>query len=107
MAAALLLAGCSGSSKVDTTALQKSFAPAETALKSSADKAVTAIKNADYKGALDELQKLSANAKLTDDQKKSVSDVIAQVQKVISETAAKAAEGANKAIGDVQKKLGQ
>ncbi len=104
-AAALALVGCSGSSKVDTSALQKSFAPAESTLKSSADKAITCVKNADYKGALDELQKLAANAKLTDDQKKAITDVMAQVQKVISETATKAAGEASKTMGDMQKKL--
>ncbi len=107
MVAALFLVGCGGSKKVDTAALEKSFAPAEAALKSGADKAVTAIKNADYKGALDELQKLAANAKLTDEQKKAISDVMAQVQQAISEAATKAAGEANKKLGDMQKKLGQ
>lgn len=105
--AALALAGCGGSKKVDTSPLEKSFAPAEAALKSSADKAVSAIKNADYSGALAELQKLAQEVKLTDEQKKAISDTIAQIQKVIAETAEKAAGEANKALGDMQKKMGQ
>ncbi len=107
LVASLSLIGCGGSKKVDTAALEKSFSSAEATLKSSADKAVTAIKNTDYKGALAELQKLAANAKLTDDQKKAINDTVAQVQKFISETATKAAGEAGKAIGDVQKKMGQ
>ncbi len=64
LAAALALVGCSKSSKVDPSPVEKSFASADAALKSSADKAVAAIKNADYSGALAELQKLAANARI-------------------------------------------
>jgi hypothetical protein len=105
---ALGMAGCSKSGgKVDAGPVEKSFASAEPALKSAADKAVTAVKSADYSGALAELNKLAANAKLTDDQKKAVTDVLAQLQKAIADAGSKAAGDATKAVGDVQKSLGK
>jgi uncharacterized protein YqgV (UPF0045/DUF77 family) len=109
LSAALLLVGCSksGTAQVDPSPIQKSFASAETTLKAAADKAVAAIKKADYSAATAELQKLASNVKLTDEQKKSVTDVLAQIQKAIADLGSKAAGEANKALGDVQKSLGK
>lgn len=104
----LALAGCSKSGgSVDPSPLEKSFAAAEPALKSAADTAVTAIKKADYSAAMAELQKLTANVKLTDEQKKAISDVLAQIQKAVAEAGSKAAGEASKALGDAQKSLGK
>jgi hypothetical protein len=107
-ASVLALASCSKSDgRVDTAPVEKSFASAEPTLKAAADKAVTAIKSADYSGATMELQKLASNVKLTEDQKKAINDVLAQVQKAVSEAGTKAAGEANKALGDAQKSLGK
>jgi uncharacterized protein YpuA (DUF1002 family) len=105
LAATLCLFGCSKSSTVDTAPLEKSFASADATLKSSADKAIAAIKESNYQSALTEVQKLASNAKLTDDQKKAVNDVLAQIQKAVSEMADKAAGEAKKAVGDLQNSL--
>jgi hypothetical protein len=105
LTAALFLIACKKSTTVDTAPLERSFASADASLKSTADRAIAAIKESNYQGALAEVQKLASNAKLTDEQKKAVNDVIAQIQKAITEMADKAAGEANKAIGDLQKSL--
>lgn len=109
LAAAVTVVGCSkgGSSKVDPAPIQKSFASAEPSLKATANKAVEAIKKGDYSAALAELQGLLANAKLTDEQKKAIQDVVAQLQKAITEMGQKAATEAGKALGEMQKSLGK
>jgi hypothetical protein len=61
----------------------------------------------DYSTAAAELRSLASNVKLTDSQKQAVNDMIAQVQKALSEGVTKAAEGADKAIGDAKKAIGQ
>jgi hypothetical protein len=104
----LTLSACSKSgTSVDTSSLEKSFASAEATVKSAADKAVAAIKGADYSSATAELQKLASNVKLTDEQKKAVTDVLAQLQKAVMEAGNKAAGDASKAVGDAQKALGK
>lgn len=113
--AALVLSGCGKSddhsghahAHVDAAPVEKSFASAEPALKAAADKAVAAIKGADYSAATSELQKLAANVKLTDDQKKAISDVLAQVQKAVAEAGTKAAGEAGKTVEGIQKSLGK
>lgn len=110
MALAFAFLGCKkedGKVSIDTAAIEKAFASSEPALKDSANKAVEAVKKADFNGALSELKSLAANAKLSDEQKKIVNDFIAQVQKAISDGVAKATEGAKQAIGDAQKTLGK
>jgi len=99
--AVLVLSGCSKSGgSVDASPIEKSFASADATLKGSADKAVSAIKNADYSGATVELQKLAANVKLTDDQKKAINDVLARVQKAVTDAGSKVADDAKKVVGD-------
>ena len=114
-AATLVLSGCSKTEdhsghahaqvQVDPGPIEKTFASAEPALKAAADKAVAAVKGADYSAATAELQKLAANVKLTEDQKKAVNDVIAQVQKAVTEAGTKAAGEAGKAVEGLQKSL--
>ena len=106
--AALFVSGCSKSGgSVDTSGFEKSFAPAEAAVKDTAGKVVEAVKKSDYSGAVSELKQLASNAKVTDEQKKAVNDLVAQVQKALADMGNKAADGANKAIGDAQKALGK
>ena len=81
IASVLALTGCSksgsggGTASVDAAPVEKSFASAEPVIKAAADKAVAAIKGADYSSAVTELQKLASNVKLTDDQKKAARPV--------------------------------
>jgi hypothetical protein len=111
MAATLALVGCSKqdgagtASSVDTSALESKFQSAEATVKASADKAVAAIKSADYSGAVAELKKLGENAKLTPEQQQAIKDVIAQVEKAITEAASKATGQATKAVNDATKAL--
>lgn len=117
-AAAFVAAGCSKqegnaptppaaatAASVDTSKLTAAFAAAEPALKTAVDTAVTAVKKADYSGAVTQLQALTGKFTLTDAQKATVQDVIAAVQKVIADTAAKTAGDASKAAGDAAKAL--
>jgi hypothetical protein len=105
MGVSLAITGCSKQGGIDTSALEAKFQASEPALKDSADKAIAAIKSADYSGALAELKTLASNAKLTPEQQQAVKDVMAQVQKAISEAASKAAGEANKAVKELPKSL--
>ncbi len=105
-ALSLALVGCNkNKANVDTAPVEKSFASAEPTIKTSADKAVSAIKAGDYAGALTELKTLAGNAKLTPEQQQALKDVMAQVQKAVTEMATKAQGEAGKAVGDLQKSL--
>ena len=103
MAATLALAGCGKSNDVNTSALESSFKASEPATQTVADKAVAAIKSSDYAGALTQLQSLAAQAKLTPEQQQAIKDVMAQVQKVMTDAAGKAVGDATKAAGDASK----
>ncbi|HOX55364.1 MAG TPA: hypothetical protein P5205_01515 [Candidatus Paceibacterota bacterium] len=104
MTATLALAGCSKpTGNVDTSALESSFQSAEASVKESADKAIAAIKSADYAGAVAELKKLAENAKLTPEQKQSVNDWIAKAQNAVGEAVGKAADEAGKVADDAAK----
>jgi hypothetical protein len=91
---------------VDTAKLQAAFESAEPAAKTAVDTAVTAIKNADYSGAVTQLQALSGKFTLTDEQQTAVKDTIAAVQKVIADMAGKATGAANNAAADATKAAG-
>jgi outer membrane protein assembly factor BamD (BamD/ComL family) len=102
-AAAFVVTGCNkrGSVNVDTAKLTATFQSAEAAAKTAVEAATTAIKSADYSGALTQLKALGDKYKLTPEQQQVVSDVIAQVQKAIEATASKAAGDATKAATDL------
>ena len=105
VAAMFVMAGCGSKSSVDTKPIETSFQSAEAATKSAADKSVSAIKSADYAGAVSELKSLASKAKLTPEQQQAIKDVMAQVEKALADVAAKAKEEAGKAVGDLQKSL--
>ena len=99
------VAGCGSKSSVDTKPIETSFQSAEAATKSAADKAVSAIKSADYAGAVSELKSLASKAKLTPEQQQAIKDVMAQVEKALAEMAKKAAGEAEKATKDLKSVL--
>jgi hypothetical protein len=106
MAAVVLLSnGCRSKNSVDTGPLEKSFAVAEPASKSAADKAVSAIKSADYSSAMSQLKGLASQAKLTPEQQQAVKDTLSQIQKQITDAATKIGSEGQKAAGDLQKSL--
>ena len=105
MALTLAMSGCSKQSSVDTALFEKSFKSAEATVQPSADKIITAIKSADYSGALAELKTLANNAKLTPDQQQAIKDVVTQVEKLIADAASKVSGEASKAVQDVPKTL--
>ncbi len=90
---------------VDTAKLEASFATAEPATKSNVDQAIDSIKKADYASALAQLQTTLASGKLTPEQQQSIKSVTDQLQKLAVDNLNKAADGANKAIGDMQKSI--
>ena len=100
------LVGCKKSG-VDTKPIEKSFSSAEPATKNSADKAVSALKAGDYAGAMAELQRLAAQAKLTPEQQQAITDALEQVREQIAAAADKAAQDAKKGMEDLQKSLGK
>jgi hypothetical protein len=105
MAVTLAMASCGKQSSVDTAVFERTFKTAEAATQTSAEKVVTAIKSADYPGALAELKNLASNVKLTPEQQQAIKDVMAQVEKAISDVANKAAGEAGKAMKDLPKGL--
>ena len=105
MTMTLAMASCGKQSSVDTASFERSFKSAEAAVQTSADKVVTAIKSADYSGAMAELKTLASNAKLTPEQQQTIKDVMAQVEKLVADAASKAAGEVSKAMPDVPKAL--
>jgi hypothetical protein len=97
------LMGCGGS---PSSRVESSFASADPAQKASAQKAVDAAKAGDYAAAMAQLQVLAAKAKLTPEQQQAIQDMVADMQKQIQAKASEAAASAQKAMGDLQKKLG-
>lgn len=104
LVASAAMIGCGGS---PASRVESSFASAEPSAKESAQKAVDAVKAGNYTGAMAQLQVLATNAKLTPEQQQAIKDLIADVQKQLQEKAAKAAEDAKKALGDLGKNLGK
>lgn len=104
-AAMIALAGCAKKDTVNTAPLEQSFKSAEPATQSSVDKTVAAIKAGDFASAGVELKTLAQNAKLTPEQQQAVKDVMGQVEKVITDGAAKVSAEAGKALDNVKQSL--
>ncbi|KAB2675102.1 MAG: hypothetical protein DVB31_00995 [Verrucomicrobia bacterium] len=106
-ALSLGLAACSKEGAVDTSKVESSFAAADAPAKSEVAKVVDSVKAGDYAGATASLQKLASNAKLTPEQKQSLSDLLAQVQAKAKEVLAKAGEQAADAAKKAQDATGK
>jgi uncharacterized lipoprotein YajG len=106
LACSLFLCGCNKNdrSTVDTSKLEQSFSTAEPDQKASADKVVASIKQKDYSGAMAELKQLTANAKLTPEQKQSITDTLKQLQREFTDTAKKVADDAKAGLDKALKK---
>ena len=105
MALTLAMSGCSKHGGVDTASFERIFKAAEANVQTSADKVVSAVKAADYSGAMAELKTLASNTKLTPEQQQSIKDVMAQVEKLIADAANKTAGDASQAMKDMPKAL--
>lgn len=103
---------------VDTSEAERQFATAEPTVKSSFESAATAVRAGNYSEALAKLQQLASNAKLTEQQKQAIKDLLAQVQakgsSLLKDTAAGATnavnrvgDAANKAASDLKNSLGK
>ena len=91
--------------KLDTRKVEQAFASAEQGVKSAADKAIAAVKNADYSVALAEAQKLLNDVKLTPEQKAALDKLVEQVKSAAGEVASKAADAVGKAASDLKADL--
>ena len=106
VAGALALAGCSKSANgpapvnadgvpvMDMAKLRSEFSSADEEVRQSLDKAAFAVRYSNYTVALEELNKLSNNPKLSEAQKKAVTDFIDQLKKAIASAAPQAAQPA-------------
>ena len=104
--ALLVITGCHksqspGAVSVNTDQLTSVFQSAQGDMKTAADSVVTAVKNADYAGALTQLKALGEKYKLTPEQQQAVNDLMAQVQKAIDAAAGKISQDASKAATDI------
>ena len=97
--------GGGGGATVDTSSFESTFQAAEATIKASAEKAIAAVKGADYSAAVAELKKLADDAKLTPEQKQAIKDLMEKVQKALADAAGKVTTEASKAVDDVTKAL--
>jgi NADPH-dependent glutamate synthase beta subunit-like oxidoreductase len=103
MALTLAMSGCNKQNGVDTASFERIFKSAEATVQTSADKVLTAIKAGDHSTALAELKTLANNAKLTPEQQQAIKDVMTQIQKLVADTASKAAAEVGQAVKDIPK----
>ncbi len=100
----LSLTACGGGD-VDTAELEESFSTAEPAKKSTMNDVVAAVKAGEYAKAGSGLKKLASRAKLTDDQKKAISNMMGQLKDQITQIAKDAAEKGEEALGNLKDRL--
>src|SRR5688572_7792182 len=79
-ALAMVCAGCGKKSEVNAGPIKKNFRSAEPATKSVADKAAASIEAGDYQTAMADLNQLSIQPGLTEEQKEAIKEVLIQVQ---------------------------
>ena len=98
------LTACGGGD-VDTAELEESFSTAESAKKATMNDVVAAVKAGEYAKAGSGLKKLASRAKLTDDQKKAISNVMGQLQEQITQIAKDAAEKGGEVFDNLKDRL--
>jgi pectin methylesterase-like acyl-CoA thioesterase len=81
----VLLTACSKARKVETNKLSQSFATASAEVKAEVDKALGALKTKDYLTALTALKKVTDTVKLTDAQKRAVTDSVTDIEVIVAE----------------------
>lgn len=86
LTALLLLAfsftvGCSKKIEVDTVKMEYSFQTADEKTQATVNEAMEAIDKAEYSTAVEKLKTVSADPKLTAEQKTAVTDVLQQLEK--------------------------
>lgn len=111
LAFALLPAGCqkdesqpvAAAPAVDTSKSESVFASAEASVKAGYDKVATAIRNTDWSAATTAIQDLSANAKLSDEQKASLKTLSEDIKAKAAIATAQAKEKAAQLAEDAKK----
>lgn len=94
----LLVVGC-GQKGISTARLEKSFKGSESAVQTSVQNIVKAVEQKNYAGAVAELQKLGAQANLTEEQRAAIKDLVEQAQKEIKAAMEQKAADLQKALG--------
>lgn len=111
LALALLPAGCqkdesqpvASAPAVDTSKSESVFASAEASVKAGYDKVATAVRNTDWSAATTAIQDLSANAKLSDEQKASLKTLSEDIKSKAAAATAQAKEKATQLAEDAKK----
>jgi hypothetical protein len=85
------MAGLAQKRTVDTSALERHFSAAEPSTRISADQAVLLIKVADYPRALAQLKKLTADRRITPEQRHALREILAKVERSCTRATGKAA----------------
>lgn len=93
--------GCGNKDTVDTAQAESAFANAEPGIKADFDKTLNAIKTGDWPAAGTALKDLAGNAKLTEEQKSSLSSLMERIKAKAGEVAQQAGETTSKAVEKV------
>lgn len=94
----VVMAGC-GQRGISTARLEKSFKGSERAVETRVQNIVKAVEAKNYAGAVAELQKLGAQANLTEEQRAAIKDLVEQAQKELTAAIERKAADVQKALG--------
>ena len=92
---------------VDLSKFEGVFASATGTVKTEFDKIVTAVKSADYSGALTSLQSLASNVNLSAEQKSALTQLMEQIKSKSGELWKGASEAAGKAVNQATEAAGK
>lgn len=85
---------------VDLSKVERLFESASGTIKTQWDQVVSAVKSANYAGALKSIQTLAADAGISADQKAALNELMAQVKEKANQAWRGAADAANKVINE-------
>lgn len=85
---------------VDLSKVERLFESASGTVKTQWEQVVSAVKSANYSGALESLKTLAADAGISADQKAALNDLMAQVKEKANQALRGAADAANKVINE-------